>query len=148
LSPRGQPLSWDMTCSAGCKYGDSFAGVRVGDRDGVGVGVEVGVGVGPRISTRGATVVTGMTGIIAITAGRGVTVETAPAPVVNTTGTGGVGAAAESERDAHVLTRGTGTYACCRFGAFVLSSLPPFGLPIAYFRKPKPLCFTCPTKVQ
>jgi hypothetical protein len=80
----------------------TVTGVRVGDR----VGVEVGVG--PMISTRGATVVTGMTGIIAITAGRGVTVETAPAPVVNTTGRGGVGAAAESERDAHVLTRGTG----------------------------------------
>ena len=103
-----------MTCSAGCKYGDGFAGVR----GGVGVGVEVGVGVSPMISTRGATVVTGMTGIIAITAGRGVTVERAPAPVMNTTGRGGVGAAAErggvgaaagSERDARVLTQGTGT---------------------------------------
>jgi len=98
-----------LTCSAGCKYGDGFAGVGVGDRNGVGVGVEVGVS--PMISTRGATVVTGMTGIIAITAGRGVTVETAPAPVMNTTVRGGVGAAAGSERDAHVLTRGTGTYA-------------------------------------
>jgi hypothetical protein len=108
VSPRGQPPSWDMTCSAGCKYGDGFAGVGVRDR--AGVGVEVGVS--PMISTRGATVVTEMTGIIAITAGRGVTVETAPAPVMNTTGRGGVGAAAGSERDAHVLTRGTGTYAC------------------------------------
>lgn len=144
MSLRGQLHSWGMTCSAGCKYGDGFAGVRVGNR--VGVGVEVGVG--PTISTRVATVVIGMTGIITITAGRGVTVEIAPAPVVNTTGRGGVGAGAESERDAHVLTRDTGTYVCCRFGTFVLSSLPPFGLPIAYFRKPKPLRFTCPTKVQ
>lgn len=109
MSPRRQPHSWDMTCSAGCKYGDGFAGVRVGDRDGVGVGVEVGVGVGPMISTRGATVVAGMTDIIAITAGRGVTVETAPATVMSTTGRRGVGAAAGSERDARVLTRGTGT---------------------------------------
>jgi hypothetical protein len=107
LSPRGQPHSWDVTCSAGCKYGDDFAGVGVRDR--VGVGVEVGVGVGPMISTRGATVVTGMTGITAITAGRGVAVETAPAPVMSTTGRGEVGAAAGSERDARVLTRGTGT---------------------------------------
>lgn len=105
MSPRAQPHSWDMTCSAGCKYGDGFAGVGVRDR--VGVGVEVGVG--PMISTRGAIVVTGMTGTLAITAGRGVAVETAPAPVVNSTGRGGVGAAAGSERDARVLTQGTGT---------------------------------------
>jgi len=98
-----------MTCSAGCKYSDGFPGVGAGNR--VRVGVEVGVGVGPMISTRGATVVTGMTGIIAITAGRGVAVETAPAPVVKI-GRGGVGAAAGSERDARVLTRGTGNNAC------------------------------------
>lgn len=109
MTPREQPHSWDMTCSAGCKYGDGFAGVRDGVGVGVEVGVGVGVGVGPMISTRGATVVTGMTGIIAITAGRGVAVETAPAPVMNTTGRGGVGAAAGSERDARVLTQGTGT---------------------------------------
>jgi hypothetical protein len=63
------------------------------------------------ISTRGATAVTGMRGIIAITAGREVAVETAPAPVMNTIGRGGVGAAAGSERDARVLTRGTGNNA-------------------------------------
>lgn len=101
-----------MTCSAGCKYDDGFAGVRVRNRDGVGVGVEVGVGVSPMIRTRGVTVVTGMTGIIVITAGKGVTVETAPAPVMNTTVKGGVGAAAGSEHDAHILTRGTGTNGC------------------------------------
>jgi hypothetical protein len=101
-----------MTCSAVCKYSDGLAGVGVRNRDGVGVGVEVGVGVGPMISTRGATVVAGMTGIIAITAGRGVAVETAPAPVMNIIGRGGVGAAAGSEHDARVLTRGAGNNAC------------------------------------
>jgi hypothetical protein len=64
------------------------------------------------ISTRGATVVTEMTAIIVITAGKGVTVETVPAQVMNTTVRGGVGAAAGSERDARILTRGTGTNGC------------------------------------
>lgn len=105
-----------MTCSAGCKYDDGLAGVGVRDRDGVGVGVEVGVrvgvGVSPTISTRGATVVTGMIGIRVITAGKEVTVETVPAPVTSTTGGGGVGAAAGSAHDARALTRGTGTNVC------------------------------------
>jgi hypothetical protein len=53
-----------------------------------------------------------MTDIIVVTAGKGVTVKTAPVPVMNATGRGGVRAAAGSEHDDHVLAQGTGTNAC------------------------------------
>jgi hypothetical protein len=43
-----------------------------------------------------------------VTAGNGVTVETAPAPIMNATGKGGVGAAAGSEHDTHLLVQDTG----------------------------------------
>lgn len=77
-------------------------GVGVAVGEGVIVAVGVAVGVGLVISTGRAT------SVMVVTAGNGVTVETAPAPVMNATGKGGVGAAAGSEHNTHLLVQDTG----------------------------------------